>query len=169
MSLYEAVFLLDNAVVREDWKKAKALVTDALAKHGGTARTARRWDERRLAYKIRGRSRATYLMTYIDIPGDNLPALRRELDLSERVLRHLILRVEEIPAAEHELAAAENAEGFVVPAPPPDDMPEAEPVVAEPAEEVLVPDLEEAPSADGSDERPRGRKAEAKASAEVAT
>ena len=33
--LYETMFLLDNQLVREDWSKAKALVTDTLTKHGG--------------------------------------------------------------------------------------------------------------------------------------
>jgi len=163
LTLYEGMFLLDNTVVREDWKKAKGLVTEALAKHGGTVRTARRWDERRLAYKIRGRQRATYLLTHFDIPGDHLPALRRELDLSERVLRHLILRVLEVPPAELELHAAENAEGFTVPAPPPDDVPEQEPV--EEAREAPAAPPEEGETAPG-EERPRGRR-EARASAEV--
>jgi small subunit ribosomal protein S6 len=120
------MFLLDNAVVREDWKTAKGLVTEALAKHGGAVRTARRFDERRLAYPIRGRSRATYLLCYFDLPGGAMPALNRELELSDRVLRTLILRAEAVPASEQEHSQAELAEGFQVPAPPPDDALEVE-------------------------------------------
>lgn len=165
-SVYEGMFLLDNAVVREDWKKAKALVTDALAKHNGSVKTARRWDERRLAYPIKGRNRGTYLMVYFEIGGADMTALRRELDLSERVLRYLMLKVDEIPAAEHELTNAENQSDFVVPTPPPDDVrePEPQPPAAEapPSEEVLVPDLGD----DALDARPRGRKQEAPASLE---
>ena len=40
--IYEAMFLLDNQVVREDWGKAKAIVTDTLEKHGATIHDVRR-------------------------------------------------------------------------------------------------------------------------------
>ncbi len=152
MSVYEGMFLLDNAVVREDWKKAKGLVTEALAKHGGKALTARRWDERKLAYKIKGRPRATFLLCHFEIAGDHLPALRREMDLSEHVLRSLILRVDAVPEAEHELAQAENAADFVVPAPPPDDAAEPEQAEStdESGDEVMVPNLDD----EGDDDAP---------------
>jgi len=155
LTLYEGMFLLDNAVVREDWKKAKAIVSDAVAKHGGAVQTSRRFDERRLAYTIRGKNRATYLLAYFEIGGDGLPALRRELELSERVLRYLILRVEQIPGPELELSQAENAEGFVVPTPPQDDV--VEPEAAAPVQETVEDMLAEGEFAD---ERPRGRRAE---------
>ena len=36
------MFLLDNQAVRDDWQKAKALVTGTLEKHGGIVIAARR-------------------------------------------------------------------------------------------------------------------------------
>lgn len=137
------MFLLDNQVVREDWKSAKALVTETLTKHGAKLRTLRRWDERKLAYPIAGRKRATYFLGYFDIGVNELPALRREFDLSEKVLRHLILSCEAVPETESELAAAEQAEGFLVPAPPPDDAPEPKREEERPPLEdtIEVPDL----------------------------
>lgn len=125
--IYEGMFLLSNDVVREDWKTAKSVVTGALEKHGGEVVTARRWDERRLAYPIRGRRRATYLLTYYRMPGEAFPAMRRDFDLNERVLRYLMLSVDGVPEGELELAEAENAADFQVPPPPPDDAPEPEP------------------------------------------
>ena len=122
---YEGMFLLDNQVVREDWRKAKGIVTDALKKHGAKVVSARRWDERRLAYPIRRRRRATYCLTYYEMGNAGITALRRDLELNENVLRYLILATESVPANELELAAAEDAAGFVVPAPPPDDAPDA--------------------------------------------
>ena len=125
--LYEGMFLLDNQAVRADWGQAKAAVTDALAKHGGTVRTARRWDERRLAYPIKGRKRATYLLTYFEQDGAQSQALRRDLEIDERVLRYLILSVEELPEGELEKSQAELESGFSVPPPPTDDEPLEEP------------------------------------------
>lgn len=119
---YEGMFLLDNQAVREDWKAAKRLVTDTIAKHGGAVLTARRFDERKLAYPIQGKRRGTYLLVWFEQEGTAAShALRREFDLSERVLRYLILKSEGIPAGERELSEAENASDFVIPAPPPDD------------------------------------------------
>lgn len=122
--LYEGMFLLDNQLVREDWKAAKSAVSDLLGKHGAKIRTLRRWDERRLAYPIKNQKRATYFLAYFDIESGSIPALRRDLELSEKVLRHLMLACESLPEQEHELAQAELAEGFAVPPPPPDDTPE---------------------------------------------
>jgi len=124
--VYEGMFLLDNQVVREDWKAAKGLVATLLEKHGGRVHTSRRWDERKLAYPIRKRRRATFLLAYFDMELEGLPSLNRDLELSESVLRHLILQAESVPEQELELSKAEEAEGFSIPAPPPDDHEEEE-------------------------------------------
>ena len=123
---YEGMFLLDNELVRENWTEAKGLVTAAVEKHGGKVLSARRWDERRLAYPIKRKNRATYLLTYCEIDGANLVGLRRDLDLSERVLRYLITSADEVPESELELAKGELAPDFAVPPPPDDDAPEPE-------------------------------------------
>lgn len=146
--LYEGMFLLDNQVVREDWTKAKSLVTDTLKKHGGKVLSARRWDERKLAYPITGRRRATFLLSYYEMGIEHINELRRDFDLSEKVLRYLILSREAMPDGEIELAAAEQSTDFVVPAPPPDDAPEPErPAFGRRRDEgdepeIFVPDLE---------------------------
>lgn len=122
-ALYEAMFLLDNDVVRADWNAAKSLITDAVSKHGGSTVTARRFDERRLAYPIKRKNRATYLLCYLNLPGDGMAALRREFELDERVLRYLFLAVDEVPDSEKEHHDAELADDFTPPPPPEDDAP----------------------------------------------
>ena len=134
---YESMFVLDNQVVREDWRAAKKLVTDALAKHGAKVLTARRWDERKLAYPIRGKRRGTYFLVWYEMGGEGTPAIRREFDLSEKVLRYMILSSDGVPEGERELSEAENAADYTVPAPPPDDAVEEQ--VEEPRAEVSEP------------------------------
>jgi len=119
--IYEGMFLIDNAVVREDWNKAKSIVTGVLEKHGGQVLSARRWDERRLAYPMKGKNRATFLLTYYNIPAENIPAMRRDFELNEQVLRSLELLVDAVPEGEAEHVAAEGASDFKVPTPPDDD------------------------------------------------
>src|SRR5882672_6129840 len=137
------MFLLDNQVVRTDWARAKAVITDALTKHGAKVLTARRWDERKLAYTIRGRRRATYLLTFFELGGDGVNGMRRDLDLDERVLRYLMLGVEALPEGELEKSQAELADGFTVPSPPPDEdtaEEESEMVEEAPAAEEMAPE-----------------------------
>lgn len=124
-TVYEGMFLLDNQAVREDWKKAKAIITDALKKHGANVVCARRFDERKLAYPIRRRRRATYCLAFYEMGSAGSTALRRDLELNENILRYLMLAREGLPEGELELAAAEDAADFNIPTPPPDDAPDA--------------------------------------------
>ena len=131
--LYETMVLLDNDVVRSDWKKAKAIVTDTVAKYDGALETCRRWDERRLAYAMNNKHRATFYLAYHAMSGDNIPGFLRDLELNERVLRYMMLRVEECPEEERKLAAEEDGSEYTVPEPPDDDLIEVE------EEEVIDP------------------------------
>ena len=119
--IYEGMYLLDNAVVRENWNTAKSIITGTLEKHGGKVITARRWGERRLAYPIKRRNRATFLLSYFEIPAESIPAMRRDFELNESVLRALELAVEAVPEGEMESHEAELAADFTVPPPPDDD------------------------------------------------
>lgn len=122
MKLYEGMFLLDNQVVRADWAAVKAAVTGTLTKHGAKVVTARRWDERRLAYPIAGRKRGTYLLAYFEQDAGGTQTVRRDLELDERVLRYLIQEAEEgLPEGEMEKSQAELEAGFTLPPMPGDD------------------------------------------------
>jgi small subunit ribosomal protein S6 len=152
------MFLLDNQVVRADWTGAKKVVTDALAKHSAQVVTSRRWDERRLAYMIKGRKRATYLLGYFNAPEQEIQNLRRDLELDERILRYIIVRTEAVPPEEIALGEAEQVAGWAPPPPPNDDdmsraereggfggtgeTPQQEEVVLSPDEEA-IPAMEE--------------------------
>ena len=133
--IYEGMFVLDNDLVRTGWPKAKAAVSDLLEKHGGTVHTSRRWAERKLAYPIKRRQRATYLLTYYEIPAESIPNLVRDLDLAEPILRYLLLQASEVPAKENELSAAEASSEFVVAEPPADDAGSYKPLQTEGGED----------------------------------
>lgn len=119
--IYEALVLLDNDVVRADWKKAKAIVSDTITKYDGTIHSCRRWDEKRLAYPINRKNRATYYLAYFEMPGDKIPGFRRDFELNERVLRSLIVCADEVSEDEKKLAAEEDGTEYTVPEPPEDD------------------------------------------------
>jgi small subunit ribosomal protein S6 len=56
----------------------------------------RKWDERRLAYKVKGRKRGLYVLTYFKSPTGKIAGLERDSQLSENILRVLILRADEV-------------------------------------------------------------------------
>jgi len=147
--LFEAMFLLDNDVVRAGWTEAKAGVQTVLEKHGANLRTLRRWDERALAYPIQGKRRGTYLLSYFDLPPNGVTDLRRDLEIREGLLRYMLLRVEEVPEGELEKSQIEHTDEFEVPEPPDDDAGEYNPIqdgVEEPdadEEDIQVPNLAE--------------------------
>lgn len=98
--------LLDNREVRKGWQPLKDAVTGLFLKHGAQIVSSRRWDERRLAYPIRGQQRATYLLTYFQADTQQLAAIRRDLQFNEAVLRNLLLECETVPQSAYEPEAA---------------------------------------------------------------
>lgn len=171
--IYEGMVLVDNDVVRADWRQAKALVTDTLTKYGATLHSARRWDERALAYPIAGRQRATYYIAYFELPEGNSEAMRRDFDLNERILRYLFTAVDELPEGEAALAAEEDGEEYVVPEPPQDPEPPSpfnefeEEATEEAAEEAAAESAEEGTS-ESTEEAKEGEAEAAPAAADEA-
>lgn len=140
---YECMCLLDNREVRKGWQPLKDAVTGLFTKHGAEIVSARRWDERRLAYQLAGQQRGTYMLTYFNANTQQVAGIRRDLQFNESVLRSLILTCADVPASAHEPEPE-----FDVNAIPVDDAPEParieEPVQDRTAEAVPAP-TEEAP------------------------
>ncbi len=97
---YEAMFLLDNTRATEDFDGTAALVDQILEKHGANIVQKEKWDERRLAYEIKGHRRATYYLVYFQAPTTALEEIDRDVNLNEAVIRHLAIALDE-PIAEH--------------------------------------------------------------------
>lgn len=102
MNTYEAMILLDNREVKNGWEALRSQVTGILTKHKAEILSAKRWDERRLAYEIKKQKRATYFLAYFKAPPTSIDALNRDLSLTEPVLRSLILQVEAVPPEAYE-------------------------------------------------------------------
>jgi small subunit ribosomal protein S6 len=90
---YEGMFLLDTTKVALNWDDAVNHVHDILKKHHSEIVASRQWDERRLAYPVRGHKKGTYLLTYFKTEGPALKDIAADCRLSELILRELILKV----------------------------------------------------------------------------
>lgn len=91
MAIYEGMFLLDSGRAAKDWAGTEALVTGILERYGAKMLIKDRWDERKLAYPIKKQKRGTYYLAYFEAPGAAMAEVRRDLTLTEGVLRFMIL------------------------------------------------------------------------------
>ena len=106
MKLYEAMFVMDVQAVPDNGAM-EAEINRILGRAEAEILICRRWEDRRLAYEIDGRKRGSYWLTYFNAPTDKVVGIERDVQLSEKVLRVLVLRVEEVPKSELEPRPAE--------------------------------------------------------------
>ncbi|MCA9284342.1 MAG: 30S ribosomal protein S6 [Phycisphaerales bacterium] len=90
---YEAMFLFPQSATA-DLQGCVDHVTDILTKHGGEIVALRKWDERRLAYDIAGNKRGLYLLAYFHAKTTALAAIERDCNLSERLLRAMVVKAD---------------------------------------------------------------------------
>jgi small subunit ribosomal protein S6 len=98
--LYEALFLVDSAEAASDWQGINDHVKKIMDRNEAEILSIRKWDERPLAYPIMGRKRGTYILVYFNALCVKLSAIERDTQLSERILRVIILRGDHVTPEE---------------------------------------------------------------------
>lgn len=93
-NVYEGLFILDSNRYSRDPGGVSAQVSDFVQKLGGEVLVSRLWEERRLAYPIKGQRKGTYWLTYFRLEGKQLTALERECQLSESIMRSLVIKID---------------------------------------------------------------------------
>ena len=106
---YEAMFLLDNTVASENFEAAAEKVDQILQKHGAEIVHKEKWDERKLAYEIKGHRRATYYLVYFRAPTSAIAEIDGDARLNEVILRNLVIALDE-PIDDHIKVRAEEKE-----------------------------------------------------------
>jgi len=144
LRLYEAMFLVDSALGGAEFPGVIQEITAIVKRHGAEIRQIQRWAERKLAYEVKGLKRGLYILVHFEAPPDSIAEMRRDIYLTEKLVRVIILAVSQIPEATGELFS-ENGEHMEKPEPEP------EPEVSEPEPEASEADEtqpETTPSAD---------------------
>ncbi|UCG15501.1 MAG: 30S ribosomal protein S6 [Phycisphaerales bacterium] len=152
---YEGMFLFDPAFAG-DFKNAEDEVRRIMERAEADLLMCRRWDERKLAYEIRGRKRGVYVLTYFSADPSKIKPMERDAQLSERILRLLVLRADGVTQERMDFFAPPPKEAEPEPEPTAEAPPETE-LKAEPSEEVTPapepePALQEQPDAQGERE-----------------
>ena len=160
MKTYEAMFLLDAG--NTDFESTSAPVREVLERADAEILSIKPWDDRRLAFNIKGRKRALYVLTYFKADPSRIDELQHDIQLNDRLLRAMILSGDHVSeeqinadtpatlaesrkaAADAELAAKKEAEAKSDEQTPPDETP-ATPEVTEATE---TPEVTQAPEAE---------------------
>ncbi|MFQ5807780.1 MAG: 30S ribosomal protein S6 [Phycisphaerae bacterium] len=98
MKRYEGVFLFDNTSIHQ-WSEIEAEIRRLCDRSQADLQVCVKFDERKLAYEIKGRKRGTYVLTYFDADPGHIADLERDARLSELILRTLVLRADRISDA----------------------------------------------------------------------
>lgn len=93
--LYEGMFLVDSGRAARDWAGVMNTIETILAKSDAEIVSLQKWDERPLAYAIGKIERGTYILAYFRLDRQRVREIEREVKLSERIIRALILSAED--------------------------------------------------------------------------
>ena len=96
MRMYEGLFLIDNAHASTEWDNVVKHIHDILQKNGAEILKTEKWGEKKLAYKVKGHKRGTYLLIHFNAKNSAIATVRRDFHLSDYVVRFLIVKDDKI-------------------------------------------------------------------------
>ncbi len=162
MNTYEGMFLFDTTFAT-DFSKVEQEVARLMERAGAETVMCKKWDERKLAYEIKGHKRGCYALVFFKADAGKIVGIERDVQLSEPVLRVLILRADHMTPEDMQAAYPSRPTFAKPPEPtggrPPEGEPRTEPGSTKSGVRADVP-KEETPDAQAST---------AVATAEVAT
>jgi small subunit ribosomal protein S6 len=88
------MFILDSNRYGRDPDGVSGRISEIIQRAGGEMLVSRLWEERRLAYPIKGHRRGTYWLTYFRLDSSRLAEIQRQCRLNESILRKLFLKVD---------------------------------------------------------------------------
>lgn len=126
MRMYEGLFLLDNAHASLEWDTVVKHIHDILQKNGSEILKTEKWGEKKLAYKIKGHKRGTYLLIHFNAKHSAISTIKRDFQLSDYIIRSLIVKDDKIEELSQTVPVEGAAEKTVdkIPEPAEKDLPE---------------------------------------------
>jgi small subunit ribosomal protein S6 len=106
MRRYELMLLLRPDLEDDKLQSAVEKVTRAIVNAGGSLSKVSPWGKRRLAYEINHFREASYFLIHLDIEPSQVRGIERGLLISEEILRHLVIVLEDRGPAQEEVPPA---------------------------------------------------------------
>lgn len=94
-NVYEGLFILDSNLYAQDPNGCAEHVAGLIEPYGGELLASRLWEERKLAYPIGQHKKGTYWLTYFKVDGSKITEIERASEISELVVRSLVIRLDE--------------------------------------------------------------------------
>jgi len=92
---YELVYLLPAEASEADLADLQSQVEGIVGRFSGAIEKTENWGRRKLAYEIGPHREAVYVLHVINGPGELIKELDRRLKVIDKVVRHLVVRVDE--------------------------------------------------------------------------
>lgn len=92
-NVYEAMFLFPASLLT-NLQSAVDHIMQILERNQCEIISMRKWDERKLAYEIKGNKRGVYFLVFFRAPAANMNHFERDCNLSEMLLRSMVLRAD---------------------------------------------------------------------------
>ncbi len=92
---YELVMIVSPDVADEAVPSTVERVQGFVTEQGGEVKSVDAWGRRRLAYPIERFLEGSYVVAQLSLEPERVKALEETLKLSEDVIRHLVVKLEE--------------------------------------------------------------------------
>ena len=95
MRNYELLMIISPEVAEEDMTGTLDKVGEYVTAKGGTVTETNHWGRRKLAYPISHFREGNYVLTQLQLEPGTTAELEANLRISEKILRHLLVRLED--------------------------------------------------------------------------
>ena len=93
MRTYETIFILDPDLSDEDTEKSLAKIQDTITSQNGTIALTERWGKRKLAYRVRKKTKGNYFRLVYYAEGSLIAVLERILRITEEVYKFITVKI----------------------------------------------------------------------------
>jgi small subunit ribosomal protein S6 len=98
---YELVVILNPEIGDDALPDSLLRVEQAITSRGGEVVESNNWGRRRLAYPIQRHFEGSYIVSQIKLDPTLVPELEGTFRISEDVIRHMIIRADEVRPADN--------------------------------------------------------------------
>jgi small subunit ribosomal protein S6 len=96
MAFYEGVFIARQDASAAQVEGLQDTFAALIEAQGGKVTKREYWGLRNIAYRMKKNRKGHYVLFNIDAPSEAINELNRQLRLNEDVLRHLVIRMDEL-------------------------------------------------------------------------
>ena len=110
MKKYELLFLIDSSIENEKIDEVVAKISDVIKNNGGNVTELNNWGKKKTAYEVNKKWEGFYSLINFEAPAELIKELERVMRIDERVMKFLVVKVDEKKIAQAEFFAQKRRE-----------------------------------------------------------